>query len=899
MQDHEKTREQLIAELGAIREKMSELEQRQIRLTDSETYLQDDPQTMSRFLDVAQDPDVEIATDDIAKFIDFPQLQSLMDDFYKLTKIGMAIMDLKGNLLVATGWQDICVKFHRVHPEALENCIESDLKLSANVKEGEYRIYKCKNNMWDMVTPIFVAQTHVCNLYLGQFLFEGETPDLNVFSEQAERYGFDRGAYLASLERVPRWDREKVNTVMTFYSKFASLVGQLSYSNLRLSGSLEHQKILTASLRQSRNTLETILSASPDGIGHAKGRMIMWVNEAWIRMFGFESEQECIGKSARIIYPSDEEFERVGAALYSGMKGEKVTTADAIFQRKDGSTFDGHIRIRAVDSDESSRGSIASISDISERKKAEREIRTSEERLQLALDGANLGMWDLNMLTGRAVTNSRSADIIGYDLEEIDPTMDFWKTIIHPEDLNHTLELLKTHIEGKTDFFEHEYRVTTRHGEQKWIMGRGKVIERDGLGQAIRMAGTFMDITERKESQERLRESEERFRLSFENANVGECLVDVSGRFIKSNHALSEIFGYSREELEKMTVNDIVYPDDASVSPTFMRRAKSGEVAKASFEKRYFHKSGNIVWGKVSSSLVRDAKGNPMYFVSHVQDITGLKRAEQEKEALYEQLLQAQKMEALGTLVGGIAHDFNNMLQIIMGYSQILLMDRDQNDKDYKDLKNILFTAQQQADLVSRLLQFARKAPLDPGPLDLNRRITELATVMFKTFPKIIDTRLDLAADLKNVMADRIQMDQVIMNLAINARDAMPNGGLLKIETKNVILGAGGYRAIHGVTPGPYIGVFISDTGGGIVEDDIKRIFEPFFSTKQRGSDRGTGLGLSVVKGIVEQHGGYITCDSAPGKGTEFTVFLPSIEVPSFADEKVETCDRGEKPLSQ
>ncbi len=757
MQDHEKTREQLIAELGAIREKMSELEQRQSRFTDSETYLQADPQTMSRFLDVEQDPDVEIATDDIAKFIDFPQLQSLMDDFYKLTKIGMAIMDLKGNLLVATGWQDICVKFHRVHPEALENCIESDLKLTENVKEGEYRIYKCKNNMWDMVTPIFVAQTHVCNLYLGQFLFEGETPDLNVFSEQAERYGFDRGAYLAALERVPRWDREKVDTVMTFYSKFASLVGQLSYSNLRLSGSLEHQKILAASLRQSRNTLETILSASPVGIGHAKGRMIMWVNEAWLRMFGFESEQECIGKSARIIYPSDEEFERVGAALYAGMEGEKVTIADAIFQRKDGSTFDGHIRIRAIDFDESSRGSIASISDISELKKAEREIRTSKERLKLALDGANLGMWDLNLLTGRAVINSRSADIIGYDLEEIDPTMDFWKTVIHPEDLHQTLELLKTHLEGKTDFFEHEYRVTTRHGEQKWIMARGKVIDRDGLGQAIRMAGTFMDITD-------------------------------------------------------------------------------------------------------------------------------VKKARQEKEALYEQLLQAQKMEALGTLVGGIAHDFNNMLQIIMGYSQILLMDRDQNDKDYKDLKNIFFTAQQQADLVSRLLQFARKAPVDPRPLDLNSRIIELATVMFKTFPKMIDTRLDLAADLKSVMADRIQMDQVIMNLAINARDAMPNGGLLKIVTKNVILGVGGYRAIHGVKPGPYIGVFISDTGGGIGEDDLKRIFEPFFSTKERGSDRGTGLGLSVVKGIVEQHGGYITCDSALGSGTEITVFLPSIEVPAPAD---------------
>ena len=276
----------------------------------------------------------------------------------------------------------ICVKFHRVHPEALENCIESDLKLTENVKEGEYRIYKCRNNVWDMVTPIFIAQTHACNLYLGQFLFEDETPDIDVFSEQAERYGFDRGAYLAALERVPRWDREKVDTVMTFYSKFASLVGQLSYSNLRLAGSLEHQKTLAESLRRSLNTLETILSASPVGIAYTKNRIIRWANGAWLRMFGFESEQECIGKSSKIIYPSEEAFERVGAALYTGMGGMKVTSADTIFQRKDGSTFDGHIRIRAVDSDEGSRGAIAAISDISESKKAEREIRSSEERLQ-------------------------------------------------------------------------------------------------------------------------------------------------------------------------------------------------------------------------------------------------------------------------------------------------------------------------------------------------------------------------------------------------------------------------------------------------------------------------------------------------------------------------------------
>ncbi|MFH0958607.1 MAG: PocR ligand-binding domain-containing protein [Pseudomonadota bacterium] len=741
-----------------IRKQMSENELLRDGDKASGTNLPVEAQAAGKSGDVGQDPEIEMVADDIVKFMDFPQLQLLMEDFYKLTNVGVAILDLKGNVLVATGWQDICTKFHRVNPEAAKNCVESDLKLSVNVKHGEYRIYKCKNNMWDMVTPIFIAGTHTCNLYLGQFLFKGEIPDLDVFSEQAERYGFDRDEYLAALERVPRWDREKVDTVMTFYSKFASLVGQLSYGNIRLSQALEHQKTLSESLRQNRNTLETILSASPVGIGHTRDRLIRWTNDTWLRMFGFENEQECIGQSARIIYPSDEEFEKVGAALYSDLEGQKVSSVDAVFQRKDGSTFEGHIRIRAVESDEGSRGHIAAISDISDRKRAEREIRSSEERLQLALEAANLGMWDVNLVTGKAVISSRTAEIIGYDPDEIDPTIDFWRTVIHPDDLPQTLELFYAHLKGKTDFFEHEYRAVLRDGKHRWIASRGKVVERDNSGRALRMAGTSRDITD-------------------------------------------------------------------------------------------------------------------------------IKKVHQEKEALYEQLLQAQKMEALGTLVGGIAHDFNNMLQIILGYSQILMLGRDEDDKDYKDLKNICYTAQEQADLVKRLLQFARKAEVNPLPLDMNRRVIDLANVMFKTFPKMIDTKLDLAPDLRSVMADQTQMDQVIMNLAINARDAMPNGGILKIATKNVIFGAE-YRDIHGAKPGQYVAIFVSDTGGGIDENDLKRIFEPFFSTKQRGTDRGTGLGLSVVKGIVEQHHGYITCDSATGKGTEFKVFLPSIASSELTEEK-------------
>jgi PAS domain S-box-containing protein len=761
MRDHEKTSEQLIVELNAIRDKVSELEEREISFKALGTNLTNIPQTVEDFSSIAWEPDDDLSAEDILQFIDSSQIQSMMDDFYKLTRIGIAIIDLRGRILVATGWQDICTKFHRVNPETRKNCIESDLKLSANVKQGEYRLYRCKNNMWDMATPIIIAGRHVCNLFLGQFLFEGEIPNREEFSAQSERYGFDKEAYLAALDRVPRWDREKVDTVMTFYSKLASLIGQMSYGNVKLSKILESQKFLAESLRQSRDALETIMSSSTVGIAHTRDRIIQWANQAWLRMFGFGNEQEAIGKSARVVYPSDEEFQRAEVVLYKNMQGVEATETDATFQRQDGSTFDGHIRIRAIDSVNPDRGFIASITDISDRKKSERELKLSEERLELAIEGAHLGVWDVNLLTGRSAVNSRTADIIGSTLDEIAPTLDFWQAVIHPEDKARTLELLNDHLNGFTDFFEHEYRVRSKSGDYKWLLARGKVIECDSFGNATRMAGTFMDVTD-------------------------------------------------------------------------------------------------------------------------------LKKAQQEKESLYEQLLQAQKMEALGTLVGGIAHDFNNMLQIIMGYSQLLLMGKTQAHEDYQDIQSILFTAQQQADLVKRLLQFARQASVDPLPLDLNSRITELANVMFKTFPRMIDTKLDLSTDLKRVMADGIQMDQVIMNLAINARDAMPDGGALTIATKNVILGEGGYRAIYGAKPGSYVAVVISDTGNGIDDDHLKKIFEPFFSTKQRGTDRGTGLGLSVVKGIVEQHGGHIICESAPGKGTQFTVLLPSIEVSEVEDKKAE-----------
>jgi nitrogen-specific signal transduction histidine kinase/CheY-like chemotaxis protein len=268
-----------------------------------------------------------------------------------------------------------------------------------------------------------------------------------------------------------------------------------------------------------------------------------------------------------------------------------------------------------------------------------------------------------------------------------------------------------------------------------------------------------------------------------------------------------------------------------------------------------------------------------------ITDISDQLRSEQEKQALTTQLFQSQRMEALGTLVGGIAHDFNNMLQVILGYSDLLLSDKTKSESCRNELRTIIETAKGGADLVTKLLAFGQQAPIFPVNMDLNHQISQLSTLLSRTIPQVVSIDVDLCDRPTTIHAGPNQIDQILMNLAINASEAMPNGGRLKIATKTTYWDDEYCRGHHGLKPGRYVMLSISDTGRGMDKDTLSRIFEPFFSTKQRGSTRGTGLGLSVVQGIAQQHGGHVTCESEPGKGTEFKVYFPAIEEP-LADVK-------------
>jgi nitrogen-specific signal transduction histidine kinase/CheY-like chemotaxis protein len=257
-----------------------------------------------------------------------------------------------------------------------------------------------------------------------------------------------------------------------------------------------------------------------------------------------------------------------------------------------------------------------------------------------------------------------------------------------------------------------------------------------------------------------------------------------------------------------------------------------------------------------------------------------------ETKKLRAQLMQAQKMEAVGTLAGGIAHDFNNLLQVVIGYSEIMLLDKTLSDKLKQKVRSINKVASNGADLVRRLLTFSRKTETRPKPLDLNYEINQIQKLLDRTIPKMIEIEQNLSDNLNPINADASQIEQIIMNLTVNARDAMPDGGKLIIETDNVTLDAT-YCATHiEAKPGLYVLLTVSDTGHGINKKTLEHIFEPFFTTK--GPGQGTGLGLAMVYGIVKQHGGYTTCYSEPGVGTTFKIYFPAMILQVISEKPTE-----------
>ena len=723
---------------------------------------------------------------------------------------------------------------------------------------------------------------------------------------------------------------------------------------------------------------DAVVVADPDGC-------VTECNPAAERLFGFARGHWLGGPTARGTPVVDAECELHArrVAIRDGRWDGELP-----FTRRDGQPGVLHATLAAATTESSSAPSVVAIyRDITERKSAEQALRESEKRLRFALEGANEGLWDWRIDTGDVYFSAAAEIMLGYEPGEMERRAGgTWDQSLHPDDMPAVQRAIDDHVAGNTPAYEAEYRCRTKQGGWKWILGRGKVVERKPDGSPLRMTGIHIDITERKQAEETrarliaildatpdfvaicdgdfstlymnpagrrligipededltgrwigrtyperirklifeeaiptatregfwrgesaflgadgrehpatqvvlahrnrsgvidsfstvirddterlraeaaVRDSEERHRLLFEENPIPLLVIDAETlMFLSVNDAAVKQYGYSRDEFTRLSITDIRPEEDAPLA--LARAAAPPEVrGQRSGPYRHCRKDGSLVMVEIVSRDFVFA-GRRARLVLAI-DVT-------EQRHLEDQLRQSQKIEAVGQLAGGIAHDFNNLLTIIKGNVELALHQLPGGVPLRNDLEQIAHAASRAALLTRQLLAFSRKQVLTPAVLDLNEVVADAERMLRRVIGEDITFITQLAPAVSPVMVDRGQLEQVLVNLVVNARDAMPAGGVLTVATADVDLSPND-AAARGIVPGAYVTIRVRDTGVGMDDATRSRIFEPFFTTKPVG--RGTGLGLATVYGVVHQSGGFVSVDTAPGAGSTFTVFLP------------------------
>ncbi|HVH10552.1 MAG TPA: PAS domain S-box protein [Gemmatimonadales bacterium] len=604
--------------------------------------------------------------------------------------------------------------------------------------------------------------------------------------------------------------------------------------------------------------LSAVVEASPTGIllVDRTGRIVM-ANEQIERIVGYP-RADLIGRALDDLLPERSRAVHRGhlVAFRADPHPRQLGASRELCARhRDGHEVPVEIGLAPVTYD-GKEYVLASVIDISERRRTEAQLRW----LSLAVDQGPTSVIMTDVAGNIVYVNPKFTEVTGYTLDEVrgknprllqsgatppDVYRDLWATITagrpwHGEILNRT-------------------KAGAPYWDAMWVYPI-----RGPDGSVTHFLALKEDVTDRHTAEEALRASEVYHRTILENIGDAVFIVDATGHFLDANPRACDLTGYTRDELLARTVADTYPPEQRDVAAERVSLAASGSAVVV--ERPVVRKDGKVV--------VVEANAHPLAsgrMVVTMRDVTKRRELEQ-------QLRQSQKMEAVGRLAGGVAHDFNNVLTAIFGYADLLLEDLPDVSPQRQDIQEIRKAAERASGLTRQLLAFSRQQVLKPVVLSLHELVEDFEKMVQRLLGEDVKLLLHLAADAGNVRADPGQLQQVIMNLAVNARDAMPTGGDLVIETANAELSEQ-YAELHQpVVAGPYVMLAVSDTGTGMTPEVKARLFEPFFTTKERG--KGTGLGLSTVYGIVKQSGGYVWVYSELGRGTTFKIYLPRVDAP-------------------
>jgi PAS domain S-box-containing protein len=958
--------------------------------------------------------------------IDVEKLQVFLDSFHQALGIRVSVTDLKGTVLAASQMYRLCGEFHRRDERSMRQCLQSDSVLAAENLQGKKScLYGCLNGLNHAISAIVIDGQHVANIFCGQFLLA--PPDREFFRSQAVRYGFDEAGYLDAVMQIPVIDEKRLPQILSFLASTAAMLGEMGLERLKqreaersLRESEQRYGIITeytrdavwamdmnlrttwitpsvvrnrgysfdelaampmeehltpASLKtvtelmaanltpenladRERNIIinaeleyickngdtlwaDTVVKLQRDEAGNPNGFLcsshditewkrteaalreseekyrliaenvsdIIWtmdrdlnftyISPSVAKVRGYSVEEATAQKITESLTPASlrkalQTVEEETARLreHPGPRDKKLTIELEQYCR-DGSTVWTENDINfLLDKDWQPIGIIGVTRDISQRRKTEEALRESEERFRSIIQSSS----DIIMILdkgGTAVYESPSTSrILGYP-----PGYFIGRSplpMIHPDDFESTAKDLADVAQSANDVIPSEFRFQKADGA--WLtleaIGSNQLANPGIRGILI----TARDITERKSALAALQAGEERFRLITENTKEIIWMMDLNLRFTYVNPYIQPFLGYTPEEALKKKISDVLTPDSQERCMALFvdefeneREGDLPPIRTRTIEVEHIHKNGNVIWAEIKGTFMRDASGRAIGILGFTRDISERKQIEAERQNMEERLRRSEKMESLGTLAGGVAHDLNNVLGVLVGYSELLLMEIPVGTPLRGCVTDILHSSEQAAAIIQDLLTLARRNVAVEKVVSLNDIVSACLDApefaRLKGYHPHVTFRCSLGEDLLNIKGSPVHLSKTIMNLISNAAEAIAGPGEVTIVTENRYLDTP-IRGYDEMRSGEYAVVQVTDTGRGISAADRGKIFEPFYTKKVMGRRSGTGLGLAVVWGTVKDHEGYIDVESNEGKGSVFTIYLPVTREALSAEEE-------------